>query len=139
MSLSEKCKYIFAVFDVDNSGHICVSELQTMLQNWGCPREEAAEMLSKKGYAAKDNVTEDHFYNDFKDLWVFGIECLEEMARIVDQRTLKANGKIVPVQEIDGKILFDVDVASAHEGKDKGRVRSEILWQNVEGVDTPLE
>ena len=78
MSLSEKCKYIFAVFDVDNSGHICVSELQTMLQNWGCPRRKLAEMLSKKGYAAKDNVTEDHFYNDFKDLWVFGIECLEE-------------------------------------------------------------
>ena len=45
----------------------------------------------------------------------------------------------MPVQEIDGKIVFDVDVASAHEGKDKGRVRSEILWQNVEGVDTPLE
>ena len=96
-------------------------------------------MLSKKGYEAKDNVTEDHFYNDFKDLWVFGIECLEETARIVDQRILKGDGKIVPVQEIDGKILFDVDVASAHEGKDKGRVRSEILWQNVEGVDTPLE
>ena len=70
-----------------------------MLQNWGCPREEAAEMLSKKGYEAKDNVTEDHFYNDFKDLWVFGIECLEEMARIVDQRTLKANGKTVPMAE----------------------------------------
>ena len=58
---------------------------------------------------------------------VFGIECLEEMARIVDQRTLKANGKIVPVQEIDGKILFDVDVASAHEGKDKeGTLRNSL-------------
>ena len=97
-------------------------------------------MLSKKGYEAKDNVTEDHFYNDFKDLWVFGIECLEEMARIVDQRTLKANGKVVPMQEINGNILFDVDVASAHEGKDKGRVRSSILWQqNIEGIDTPQE
>ena len=27
-------------------------------------------------------------------------------ARIVDQRTLKANGKIVPVQEIDGKFYL---------------------------------
>ena len=31
----------------------------------------------------------------------------------------KANGKVVPMQEINGNILFDVDVASAHEGKIK--------------------
>ena len=103
-----------------------------MLQNWGCPRKEAGEMLRKKGYQPNDNITEDMFFKEFKDIWVFGIECLEETARIVDQRTLKADGKIVPVQEIDGNILFNVNVASAHEGKDKGGYAQKFL-ENVEG------
>ena len=61
------------------------------------------------------------------------------MAVLTGTIPVQIREKWISVQEIDGKILFDVDVASAHEGKDKGRVRSEILWQNVEGVDTPLE
>lgn len=81
-------------------------------------------------------MDETEFYKDFKDLWVFGIECLEETARLIDERITRADGKVVPMQKLDGEILFDTDVASAHERKKQGRVQSTILYPIDSGTTT---
>ena len=129
LSQREKCSYVFLIFDVDNSGHICALEFKTMLKNWGCPSNDAVSMLKRKGYKDEDIVDYDKFYKDFTDLWMFGIESLAEIARKLDEHTSRSDGKIVPFQKLNGNTLYNRQVAAAVGKMHKhSRVQSTILY-----------
>lgn len=129
LSQREKCSYVFLIFDVDNSGHICALEFKTMLKNWGCPSNDAVSMLKRKGYKDEDIVDCDKFYKDFTDLWMFGIESLAEIARKLDEHTSRSDGKIVPFQKLNGNTLYNRQVAAAVGKMHKhSRVQSTILY-----------
>jgi hypothetical protein len=129
LSEHKQCRYVFLIFDVDNSGKIAVTEFQTMLKNWGCPSADAEAMMNRKGYTDEDVIDPKKFCDDFKDIWVFGIECLHEVARKLDDHAMQSDGKIAPYQDLSGDTLHNKNVAhAAAQNHNHSRVQSTILY-----------
>jgi hypothetical protein len=99
-----KCS--FEILDMDRSGYVTVEEIEHMLINWGCPESDAHHAMKVLGLAPETHVDVKMFKENFYDVWHFSVECLGELARHLDQKTVNFDGTLLPFQEINAHTIF---------------------------------
>ena len=83
-----------------------VAEIENMLINWGCPVSDAEHAMKVLQLSPDTHVDLEMFKKNFYDVWHFSLECLDELARYLDQKTVNFDGTMLPFQEINAHTIF---------------------------------